>query len=271
MRGLWIYAVIFVLWWYWPEELAESGLWGDLTWLLVLLLVVTPVSVFIGVLRGLPKDVRYSPASGAAITPALREVVEEFERQGFRRYGEPLSFDLPQAALVIPMSNPDEGLLATAYRIGGASGKVAYDVVTMLDLEEGSLTTAMDASAGVLPAGQATLRQIFPGADVVELVHQHREALSLLARQRIAVLDVAPSAIASLLCESFRLNRKWFLKAPLLNTFVAIWRTLTKRNPWLGPLARQPGILDHLAKIAPAHMRRGPAPRPTQAIHDDVF
>ncbi len=271
MRHVWIWVVLALLWWFWPEELAETGIWSDLTWLAVLLLVVTPVAVFIGVLNGLPNNVTYKVAPGAAITPALRDIVEEFEHQGFVRYGDPLRFQISQEALVIPLYKPDEGLLATAYRLGSNSGKVAFDVVTMIDVEEGSLTTAMDHGAGVLPGGPANLRQIFPGADVVELVHHHREALAFLDRQHIPTLDVAPSAIAALLCQSFASNRKWFLKSPIVNTFVAIWRTITKRNPWIGPLTHQTNILDHLAKVVPPHQRRKPAPRTRESIHEEAF
>jgi hypothetical protein len=97
----------------------------------------------------------------------------------------------------------------------------------------------MTHEAGVAPAWLGSLRQIFVGASPAELFTAHKEGLAHIERAGLAVREVAPEELMPGLLQSFRLQRSVFTRAPVRNVFRALVRTLTRRNPHLGPLADQ--------------------------------
>jgi hypothetical protein len=254
--AFWVTAVIaFVLF---PDDMDGKGLFADIAVLVGVLLVVTPVLVHFAILQSLPEKVAVSPATASDVTPEMHAFVRQYRALGFEPAGEPLRFHLPQEAVLVALVNADEKMIATVYRIEGKQKKLAHDIVSCLDVPNGGLTTAHDVGAGVLPAAPATLRQIFPGQTPGELFFHHQNALSYLASRHLAALDVAPSAVAGLIVQSFKMNRHTFVQARVTNTLKAIWRTLTKSTPDLGPIAEQKGVDARLEALP----RRRPLRRP---------
>lgn len=254
--AFWIAAVAaFFLF---PEALDLSGTVGWVLALLGITAVVTPLAVHAAILRNLPEEPFLREVAEREVPPEVRRLVDAFAADGFERAAPPMRVDLQNSAIVVPLHHPQEGFLATVYAIEAQTTKVAYDVVSILDATDCALTTAMDAGAGVLPAPPGALRQIFPGATVDELLSRHREGVRWLASQRIPTIAVSPTALLPLLRRSFATQRQAFLAARVSNTFVAIARTITKRNPSLGPLGSQRGVE---ARIGVIRLRRGPAAR----------
>ena len=214
-----------------------------------LLVVVTPVAVYIAILKSLPEEVPLMSATEPEIPIELNEHLAAYEALGFQRAGNPMRLQLEHEVLLVAMTKPDEGMIATVYRIAAPKPKIAYDVVSLFDAHNCSLTTGMDHGAGVLPAGPAVLRQVFQDASPDELVQRHRTAMRFLNTRRLPPIDVSPSAIPSLLKLSFQINRETFLKAKVGNTFTALWRTITKHNPHMGELHEQTGIEDRIGRI----------------------
>lgn len=214
-----------------------------------LFVVVTPVAVYHAILKSLPEEMPMMFATEPEIPVELNEHLAAYEALGFQRAGNPIRLQLQQEVLLVAMNQPDEGMIATVYRIAAPKPKIAYDVVSFFDAPNCSLTTGMDHGAGVLPAGPAVLRQVFQDASPDELVQRHRTAMRFLRQQRLPPIDVSPSAIPSLLKLSFQINRETFLKAKVGNTFTALWRTISQHNPHMGELHQQTGIEDRIGRI----------------------
>lgn len=249
MRGWWFWIVAVGAFLLWPGELDIEGTVRDLTLILAACLVATPIAVYFAVSRGLPEDVGMHPADYTEVPRELDPLIGSFEALGFRRILSPYRFALPNAPLLVPLMHADEGLFATVFGIPGTKPRIGYDVVSFFDAKDCGLTTGMDPGAGVLPAEAGTLRQILVNAPPEELVYYHREAVRLLESRGLQPLAVSPGAIPELIRRSFRLNRRAFLRARVSNTLVAIWRVITKRNPWIGSLAEQPDLQDQLGRI----------------------
>lgn len=258
MRSIAFWVTAVVAFFLFPD-LDSDGLIKDIALFVGVLLVATPVLVHFAILQSLPEKVTVSAAAAADVTPEMHALVRSYRALGFEPAGEPMRFHLPQSAVLVALVNPGEKMIATVYRIEGKHNKLAHDVVSCLDVPNGGLTTAQDAGAGVLPAAPVTLRQIFPGQTPGELFFHHQNALSYLASHHLAALDVAPSAVAGLIVQSFKHNRHTFLQARVTNTLKAIWRTLTKHTPELGPLTEQNGMDARLEALP----RRRPLRRPT--------
>ncbi len=258
MRNALFFAVAIAVFWIWPQESGFRGVLGSIAWFAVGLAVVTPVVVYIAIVRGLPEDVSLTPLAEFDVPPELAEPIAAYEALGFERQRS-LRVDLPgNTAVLVPLVHREDGLVATAYRVDANTPRIAYDVVSMLDAPEGALTTGMDHAAGVLPAEPGMLRQIQCDAAPAELVALHRQALAALRRGGLPALDVDPAAIPALIRQSFALNRRAFFRARVANTLVALWRTLTKRNPHMEPLMQQPAAKEQIAAL---HRRRARASR----------
>jgi hypothetical protein len=245
----------------WPEEFDLGGLAGEIAVILGLALLATPIAVHFAILSSLPEEVDHSEAPGVRLGPQMEQTLSAYEALGFEQAGPPLRYDLPREALLVPLILRGRGIIATAYRIDTVPPRHAFDVVSVLDAPDCGLTTGMDHSAGVIPGAPGQLRQIFQDATPAELVEQHERALHALERCNLPAMDVDPSAIPALIAESFRVNRANFLKARIVNTLLALWRTISKRNPQMGFLIDQPGIEEQLRSI----------PRPRRATRSGTL
>jgi hypothetical protein len=243
-----------------PGDFDTPGMLKSIAFTLFVVLALTPPAVYYAILRALPERVQVSEASVVDVPTEVDRLCTQYDLMGFSRVLTPLRFHLDNEVLLVPMMS-DDGVIATVYRIVGKDqAKVAYDVVSMLEGPEASLTTAMDPGAGVLPAPEGTLRQILVDATPEDLVLFHREAIEALRRQGVEAVGVAPTAIPGLIKRSFLRSREKLQEAAVKNTLVAIWRTLTKQNPHLGMLSEQPDFSETCRRLA-ASARRRPARR----------
>ncbi|MHC4959020.1 MAG: hypothetical protein ACYTGN_11665 [Planctomycetota bacterium] len=248
-----------------PEGFDTGGIVGSILVTLGIALLVTPPAVYWGIMRSLPEKLDIKQGSLGDVHPSVDRVAEDLALMGFKRALTPLIFELPHRTVLVSLVHPD-GICATVYRIEAGQGKLAYDVVSMLGSGQGSLTTGMDHGAGVLPATRGVLRQIFPYTDAGDLVLHHRAALEDLARSGVETVGIAPTAVAGLIRQSFRLNREEMKRAPVLNTFIALWRTITKRNPHMGRLQDQANYAEQIAPLRSLSRANAPRPRRTADV-----
>jgi hypothetical protein len=190
-----------------------------------------------------------SPADEEDVPWELDEIANDYMLAGFERFGPPLRIHLNPEAILLPMIHAETRIFATVYRIAAQPPRIAYDVVSLCDADHCALTTAMDHGAGALPAPVGGFRQIFPGCSVTELLQHHREGMEFLERKGLKKRRAEREQFGELLRLSFALQRRVFLKARFKHTLVALLRTVTKRNPYVGALSGQAGIAEQLGEL----------------------
>jgi len=82
------------------------------------------------------------------------------------------------------------------------------------------------------------------------VLQRHDQGAEHMARE--AGLRPAPRCdrFEELLARALRRQRRAFLKAPVRNTWTALWRVLRKSSPALGPVSAQPATRARLEAVA---------------------
>lgn len=222
----------------WPVRyLVVAGLCGAL--------LVAFVAVQIS--SNLPAEVTLEPLIQEP-PPELDEVLARFRDLGFEQAGPPVRVGISPPATMVGLVHPREPIMATVFRTGTLPAVTGFDLVSVLHDGRGGLTTGADRRGATLPGGPWVLRQVFPGADVEELLADHRDAMAWLQARGLAFRLVAATAFADEFRRALARQREIFLANPLGSALVALWRSATGRVPHLGPLARQ--------RIAEGQVRR---------------
>jgi hypothetical protein len=91
----------------------------------------------------------------------------------------------------------------------------------------------------VLPAGDASLRQVFPGQSADVLFKRHLEGIDWLSKQGVRCRALSAAQFEQDFKGAMAQQRQLVLDAPLRGTFVTLWRAATKQVPFVGPLAQQ--------------------------------
>jgi hypothetical protein len=213
------------------------------------------------ILKSLPEQVTIEPLPPSQVSPVAQERIEELQRLGFQRLGEPMRFQLGQAADVVPLAHPGESTWATVIHIHSTPPKTAFDLVTAFQAPRAGLTSSPETGSGVLPLGSDEFLQVLPGATAAALLEHHRRALALLTGAGLQPVAPSEHAIRGLLKESLRRRRQSFLRNEWLHTLIALHRTVTKSTPYARALADQPGIAARIKLLASARPRNPKSPR----------
>jgi hypothetical protein len=208
------------------------------------------IAVLGSVLDNLPERARMEPLPDDAIPGHCLPLVEQVEALGFRRLGPALRVHLQPKASIVPLWHEGERAYATVFGSDGAAGRAFYDFVTVFEPGDAGLTSAANVSAGVLPQADGSFLQIFPGAEPADLLPRHLEARDHLAREGGLRAKGLCASFEEILALALRRQREAFLRAPLRNTWVALWRVLAKRSPAARPLASQPATRARLEALA---------------------
>ena len=221
-----------------PGWLAPLGPWR---WLAVAAIAVVALLALTAyqLSANLPADPPLAPAGEAEVSGELRDLCSRFEALGFQRIGPPLAVGISPPALMVAFVHEAEGTYATAFRTTTLPPKTAFDCVSLLDGDRGGLTTGAEPAGAAIPAARGSLRQVFPGAGVEQVVRRHREGLQYLRGRGLSVKAVSASTFRRDLATSFRRQREAFLAAPLRGAAVTLWRAATGRTPHVGPIAQQ--------------------------------
>lgn len=213
---------------------------GPGRWLVVgaLLVVLLLAAVGMQLAVGLPENVGIGPHDEA---PGDDEqlLVRRFEDLGFERVGLPLKIELRPAARMQVLADRDSGCWASVFATTTLPRKIGCDVFSVIEGERGSLTTLADPNGAVLPIAPGSFRQVFRGASPDELVRRHLEAVVYLngrgVRFETPTVDDLPAKIR----RSIAVQRRTVMANPVRASIVGLWRFVSKRSPFLLPLAEQ--------------------------------
>lgn len=260
MQNALFWLVAVAAFWFFPDEMDLGGLVLDVTLFIGGVIVATPFLVYFAVVRGLPEDVRPEEAPESEITSDMENVIGAYLSSGFERFGPPLRFSLGQEAILVPLVDRANKTFGTVYTVGKKREKVHYDVVSTWEGVDGGLTTAMDGGAGVLPRERGSYLQVFDAASPGGLIHNHGLAVQWVESCGLQAADADPDEFVRLVRKSIHTSRRVFMRNKATNTLRALWRTLTKKNPFLEPLPHQAGIeaeVRGLASVAAANRQPG--------------
>jgi len=223
-------------------------------------------SVHAAILKSLPEQVAIEPLADGQVPAPAWDRIHELEKLGFERIGEAMRFQLGQAADVVPLAHAGESTYATVIHIHSTPPRTAFDFVTAFQSPRAGLTSSPEPGSGVLPLGSDEFLQVFPGATPAAVHGHHRRALALLTGAGLQPAAPSASAVRGLLKESIRRRRQGFLRAQWINTFLALYRTVTKSTPLARPLSEQPGALGRIKLLASARPRSRRAARPEMVV-----
>ena len=202
------------------------------------------------VLGSLRENTRMTALPDDAIHGPCLRLVGNIEALGFARLGPALRVHIDPEASIVPLWNAAERTYATVFASDGEPAQAHYDFVTVFEPGEVALTSAANRSAGVLPQPRGVFLQIFPGAAPETLIERHREGRDHVARAAGVQPRPCCADFEELLARALRRQRHAFLTAPLRNTWIALWRTVSKRTPALGPVAAQAATRDRIDALA---------------------
>lgn len=231
-----------------PEFLEALGPLKSVLWL-VLLVGLFIAFVAWNINSNLPHQLSINSEPGASFSSEGNAFVHELQELGFSPITEaPLRIGVAPPALLVPLLHQSEALYATVFQTTTVPAKTSFDVVSLFDGVDGSLTTSREG--GNMPASEGELRQIFPGQRPRFLLDKHREALHFLAASGIRSRPATSADFEPSFRASFSKTRREFLKNPLAFTLVTLWRTVTKRIPHVGGLAAQTTAKKQVRQLA---------------------
>jgi len=221
-----------------PEWLSPLGPWR----------VVAVAAIFAVVLLGfvawlissnLPADPPLEGADERELSGELKGLCARLESLGFQRVGTPLKVGLTPPAFMVVFVNEAERTYATAFRTTTVPSKTGFDCVSILEGDRGGLTTGADPGGAAIPAARGSLRQVFPGATVEQVVKRHLQGLQYLASRGLSAKPVSAATFRPDFAMSFRRQREAFVANPLLGAVLTLWRSVTGLTPHRGAIAHQ--------------------------------
>ncbi len=231
-----------------PRAIAGLGPWrwpAVIAFVLAGLLVLTAYQLS----ANLPADPPLEPATEAVVTGELRHLCARFEALRFERVGPPMTVGISPPGLLVPFVHEAERSYGTAFRTSTVPPRTAFDCVSILEGDRGSLTTGAERGGAVVPAARGSFRQVFPGASVEKVFERHREGLQYLRGRGLAPRPVSASTFPRDFAASFRRQREAFTAAPLRAAAITLWRAATGRTPHLGPIDAQPAALGAIDEL----------------------
>lgn len=209
-----------------------------LVWSLIIASGLMVLFVY-AVLAAMPRDMTLEPIDAHAANAEMMGRMDEAEAEGFVLAGPVLKVGMPFATALVPMVHRDGHAYATFFTIqAGKSSKTSFDIVTLFDGDAG-LTTNTDPAGACNPASPGSFRQVFPEADIAQLMAHHRASVAWLQREGAVAAQHTPDAFENDIRRAINKSRDTFLQNPLGYTVVAVWRTITKTTPHIGPIADQ--------------------------------
>jgi hypothetical protein len=204
-----------------------------------LFLVGLTVAVMGAVLGSLPEKAKITTI-GHGIPAVCQPLVRRIEDLGFERLGDSLRVHLDPPAYLVPLWNEADRTYSTVFASDGAPTKAHFDFVTMFQPGEVALTSSANVGAGVLPPAEGSFLQIIQGESPEELLEYHRQGCEHLTRAARVEPRAKAATFEYLLENALRRQRVAFLRAPLRNTWTALFRVLRKSSPAVGPVGQQP-------------------------------
>ncbi len=224
---------------------------GPLAWVIqgAMLVLALLSFVMLMLLGNLPESLEMRAITDGEVPKNVHRIAAEIEALGFERVEPPWRVQVAPAATLIGFVHADPPVYATAFCTGTVPAKVSFDFVSILDGPRGGLTTNNNPEGAVLPAGDASLRQVFPGQSAEPLFRRHLEGIDWLSKQGMRCRSVSAGQFEQDFKAAMAQQRQLVLNAPLKGTFVTLWRAATKQVPFVGPLAQQSIASEQLVSL----------------------
>jgi len=213
-----------------PWALAINAL---LCAILLLMMVAWVISA------NLPARLVLEPAPERPVHWKLTELEERLRALGFLPTGPPRRVRMAPSAILLGFVHKSEPVYATAFRTEHVRARVCFDFVSIFQDDRGSLTTNAEADGAVLPAGPGSLRQVFPKGRPEDLFRRHLDAMAFLRERGIRCRTASEERFEKDFIAAMGRQREMFLAAPMFYSLIALWRTATRKIPFLGALPEQ--------------------------------
>jgi hypothetical protein len=233
-----------------PEAIRAFGVAGSIAWIACValgwafaMLALLTKSAITSIDQSLRPDVAMTPVGDDRVPAALRAVADQLTALGLTRATPPLSITLSNPAVFFGFVHDGGDVAASAFAIqppGPRPPVTSFDFVSWLEGDRGGLTTSPNPAGSALRATPGALRQVFPGGDPATLLKRHREALDWLRTQGARAKTLRATEFEPLFRASMGRQRGAFERAKLRFALTAIWRTVRKSTPHLGPVQTQP-------------------------------
>ena len=188
-------------------------------------------------------DVRLEPAPWQRPHPGVRRLLDAVAELGFEPVGPARRADDPARMVLWGHAHGELAAYATVFDADSPyGGRTACDIVSLLAADRGVLITASEAWEGVMPPYPGEFRQILPGAVPADLLARHLAALEFLSSRGLAPRAVSAASWEPDLRTVEGHRRRHFLRRPMVNSALVMWRVLRGAAPHLGPLAAQPSV-----------------------------
>lgn len=255
-----VVAVVFAIVWLLNDPPIIAGSTTParvLGWALLIVAGLSGMFLY-AVFAALPRDITLEPMDADGANAQMMGRMDEAEAEGFELAGPVLKVGMPFPTALVPMVHRDGQAYATFFSIRAQNQiTTSFDIVTLFE-GDGGLTTNSEPAGTCNPAAVGSFRQVFPGANIAQLMAQHRAAIAFLQREGAVVSSHTADQFDAAIRHAINKSRDTFLRNPLGYTAIAVWRTVTKTTPHIGPIAEQ--------RTTPALLRRWLATR-----HSDTF
>jgi len=187
--------------------------------------------------------VRLDPVPWQRPHPGVRRLLDAVAELSFEPVGPARRADDPARMVLWGHAHRALAVYATVFDADSPyGGRTACDIVSPLAADRGVLITASEAWEGVMPPYPGEFRQILPGTAPAELLEAHLAALEFLSSRGLTARAVSAASWEPDLRAVEGHRRRHFLRRPMANSALVIWRVLRGTAPHLGPLAAQPSV-----------------------------
>lgn len=215
-----------------------------LLWLLLVILLLLAWILF-AVRTAVVRTMRQPPQFIAVDDPVLRSEsqrhLEALLAAGFEPLGAPFRAQLGTQLLVVAFVHRERALLAAVTEPQNQRVRVLVDLVTTF--RSGTmLTTCNSVDAGCMPLPVDRLLQIVAAEDVAGLLTAHLQGVALLQAEGQVAESTAHATLATAqasMASCFQGLLEVLRRAPWRSAWIALVRTVRRRNPHCAPLAEQ--------------------------------
>jgi hypothetical protein len=204
--------------------------------------------------RSLRGDVAMTPVGEDRMPEALRTLADRYSSLGLTRATPPLAVAMSNEAILVGFIQRDGDVAGSTFSIQPPIGATvtSYDFFSRFEDDRGALTTSPSRGGSVLRSTPGVLRQVFPHADPATLLQRHREALAWLSTQGVRARKLRIDEFEAVFRRALEQQQAAFRAARLGYALTAIWRTVTKATPNLGPLREQRGVEAAIRRFRPS-------------------
>ena len=220
-----------------PEFLRSIGWQGYLVIpaLCLLLIIFYPGYAFI---RSVFRDFELIPLDKQIDRRDIQTLMDTLTSLGFIPAGPAL--ELPSyAAIIVPFVHEDLDTYCAILRLRVGFGKTMFAFSSIMEDNLSGLATFRERANAFEPRPACDFYQVFPRADIPILFQHHLRGLEYLQRYGLNTRAVGSDRFVEDEKKGQAL-RKIYLRSNLFrHTLVFVWRFLTRRTPYIGPLEKQ--------------------------------